>query len=152
MTLRSSGARLSRLASAEGHWSPRCMTARSSSLCLAGFPSRVAPSSRPTGQTPTLSRRAPAFYAASCPRAKAGKAAVVSAQQLRTIKADSSGFREVRSLFSRNGQAANSTDYCRRPGKYFLSSGLAYEAEGHVTIPCRWWGRHLARLCDKRSD
>ena len=61
MTLRSSGARLSRLASAEGHWSPRCMTARSSSLCLAEFPSRVAPSSRPTGQTPTLSRRAPAF-------------------------------------------------------------------------------------------
>merc|ERR1719264_1162755 len=61
MLFRSSGARLSRLASAEDHWSPRCMTARSSSLCLAGFPSRVAPSSRPTGQTPTLSRRAPAF-------------------------------------------------------------------------------------------
>merc|ERR1712060_895839 len=61
MLSRSSGVRLSQLVNAEGHSSPRCMTARSSSLCLAEYPSRVAPSSRPTGQTPTLSRRAPAF-------------------------------------------------------------------------------------------
>merc|ERR1719239_1947078 len=58
MPSRSSGAKLFQLASAEGHWSPRCTTARSNSLCHAGCQSREVPSSRPTGPTPTLSRRA----------------------------------------------------------------------------------------------
>merc|ERR1711910_99163 len=58
MPSRSSGAKLFQLASAEGHWSPRCTTARSNSLSHAGSQSRVVPSSRPTGPTPALSRRA----------------------------------------------------------------------------------------------
>ena len=91
--LRSSDVRLFQLESAGGLWSPRCTTARSSSLSLAGFPSRVVPSSRPTGPTPTSSRRA--FYrSASCPW-RVWKAGVVAARQPWTIKADSSGFREV---------------------------------------------------------
>ena len=125
LTPRSSGVRSFQLESAEGLWSHRCTTARSNSHCHAGFQSREAAWSRPTGPTPTLSKT-PVFMLLHV-LCKAGKAAVVAAWQLWATKADSSGFREVRSLFSRNGQAAYSTDYRRRPGKSCTPSTLAPE-------------------------
>merc|ERR1712107_695624 len=54
--IRSFGARLCLLASADVPWSPRCTTARLSSPFPAGFPSREAALSRLTGPTPTSSR------------------------------------------------------------------------------------------------
>ena len=149
---RSSGAKLFQLASAEGHWSPRCTTARSNSLCHAGSQSRVVPSSRPTGPTPTLSRRAaPAqSHAASwcpCHAIKAGKAAVVANwQQSRLILLVSEKWGRCLA------EMAKQLIQLIIAGGQVLNLSWQMHTFAHNALTCRWWEKHLARQWGRRSD